>query len=873
MTKNINNLVTSVKIDLIRINEKNKIALNTFKIFITSNKVFFDFNNKPLKTKAFNTETNLEQDVVVNNWRFKNDTLFKNASFLNSLSLSLQNELIIAQKTKDGFFTLSASNGNLEQILIPYSSNIAFTIENGEIYNGKLRLNEMNYSVTAIPLYIDGKIGGMLMALIKSDFSQQLSELFGSQVYFKRGYPFAMNLSGTLVLHPTLPGSSIKNSKIYKEILSTRNTLTPVKIDYVWPENSSGEKKIMLVKYIEDIELFVGATYYKKDFKPQFDRLKYMLILAVILSTIILAITLIFISNYYSKKNVDIYSVLRSLAKGIIPDKLVSKKLKNNELLLTPDSLLITNYSRLQSFTEKLKNFDYSYDYEKWSNNDIVGDNLIFLNNYLRNQQQQAIEKSKEQERLIWLNEGMSKFIEILKYQVIEIKQLAYKIVSQIVEYINANEGGFFIVNEDESGKYIELLAAYSMHKEKLLNRRIEMGVGFVGRVALEKKTLMITEIPESYSKISTALGSGKPKSIVILPLLFNEDVIGVIELSSFEILSDLQLQFLERISENISANLAMWRASQQTAELLKESQEQTVIQKKQQETLQLHLKELENLRGESEQREIELNSIIKAVDTTALLVEYDRNGQITSANSRFLDTLGRTSDEIVGKHHRDFTSMDVNSPEYKEFWKQLLEGKTKRFLESFHLQDSMIWLSQNYVPILDKDDTVFKILNIAIDITENKMLERQLRDQVREISKEARTVRKEQRKVRKEREEFINKENAYNAIISSAENFVGHVEFTVDGNILYVNKYFAEKLNYDIETISQKNIKDLVNNKDFELFKLALEKAKSGDTYSSKINFLNLQKDLVHFEYVVAPALNVKNKVDKIILTTKIIT
>jgi len=870
MNKNVNFLITSVEIDLLRIEEKNEIALNTFNVYVSTNKMFFDFSETKLRVKAHNHETDIEQDVIINNWRFRDDSLYRNGSFMHTISLSLKNDLVIAQKTREGYVTVSASKEDFELLLLPFSTNLAYTIENGETYKGIITIKSIDYLVIAAPFYVNGKIEGMLMSLQKYEFSAQLLELFGKQIYFNRGYPFAMDKNGILVLHPTDLFLSIQNTKLFNKIISTQNSAIPVNIEYLWPENSSAEKKSMFVKYIPEVELYVGATYYLSDFKTQLDKLKILLILAVIISTLILSVTLILISNFYSKKNNKIVNILKNLSEGIVP--IEYRNIIDHEENKSPDMELIEKYLRLQEFTNNLRNQNYSHQYVVWSENDKIGENLVELNSYLRVSEQEALEKKQEQEKLIWLNEGMSKFIEILKYQVIEIKQLAYRIISQIVEYIDAQEGGFFILVEENGEKYLELLAAYAMQKEKLLNRRIDLGVGFIGRVALEKKTLFLTEIPDSYTKISTALGQGKPKSIVVLPLLFNEDIIGVIELSSFEVLSDLQLTFLERISENISANLAMWRASQQTADLLRESQEQTIIQQEQQQTLEKHLKELENLREESEQREIELNSIIKAVDTTALLVEYDRHGKITSANNRFLDTLEKTSEEILEKHHREITSMDSNTEDYKNFWKDLLEGKTKRFIESFDISEKAIWLSQNYVPIMDKDGQVFKILNIAIDITENKMLERQLRGQVREISKEARTVRKEQRKVRREREEFLNKENLYSTIIKAADYFVGHVEFSVDGNITFINKSFADLLAIDIGLLEGKNIKDLIYSNDFEIFKLALEKVKNGLEYASKISFINAHDQKINVDYVLSPSINQKNKVEKIILITKIL-
>lgn len=869
MNKNLNGLIVSVKIDRNKTFEQNNISLNTFRSYISSNKSFFWFNDKRVKVDVKNNLNGIKEVAEIKNWKFRGDTILSNSKFISALSLSLKNDLIISQKTKLGYVNISSTNPDFELIFFPYSSEIVYTIENGEVYSGVSKIDGINYFVKAAPLYVNGKIEGMLLSIAKNKFSTELSEMFGNEVYFKRGYPFAMDLDGNMLIHPILKGKSINYTNLYDKILQAQEK-DRESFEYIWPENSKGEKKYLIVQYLPELEIFVAISYYDSDLKIAISKLKISLLIAVFMSTLTVVLSIIFVANFFLKRMKLISENIHNLSLGVIPEH--HSNVEEGELIqiMRDENILVDNFRKLNEFTEYLKNKDFSFEYSKWSNSDKIGDNLIELNKYLRQRNEEAQSKISEQDSLVWLNEGISKFIEILKYQVIEIKDLAYRIVSQIVEYVNANEGGFFIVNQEkveEGEKYLELLAAYAMHKEKLIKRKVPFGAGLVGRVAIEKKTLFLTEIPDSYSKISTALGQGKPKSIVILPLIFNENVIGVIELASFYVFTKLELDFLEKISENISANLAMWRASRQTAQLLRASQEQTQQQKQQQQELQNHLKELEKLRLKSEQREIELNSMIKAVDTTALLVEYDVNGMILSANSRFLETLERSEVEMIGKHHRDITSMDVISSEYKEFWSDLLEGKTKRFIESFNVQDKAIWLSQNYVPIMDKENKVFKILNIAIDVTENKVLERQLRSQVREISKEARTVRKDQRKVRIERETFLNKELAYKAVFKGIQTYVGHVEFSTDGTLLFINNKFGEILNYDIKLLENKNIKDFIPDESIETFKLAIEKIISGEEYSSEINLLNSSLEKIKVEYSLLPALNIKNKVEKIIM------
>lgn len=864
--KSINWLISSIKIEDDNIIRNNNVANNTFKVFISDNKTLFDFNKNKIKVEVKDFDDYSSSFVSVENWSYRGDSIIQNASFLKPFALSLNCDFAIGQKTSSGYVVISSTLEDFELFLIPYSSKFIYTIENGEMYSDNILIKDIKYQFCASPLYINGKIQGFYANFTKIIFSKELTDLFLSNQFLKRGYPFAMDYSGLVLIHPNLQGTSISNTEFYKKIIQKAVPENIEKIQYKWPETSKGEPKVAFIKYIPELKIFIGSTYYLNDLNSNFKILALILFAAVIISSLIFSISILIISNNYKKTIEKINIYIQAFAAGIIPS--INKKIIKNEELNSL-YLLEENFYKLKDFTENLKEQNFTYYYETWSENDKIGENLKSLNTKLLEEQQKAKLKTEEQDKLIWLNEGLSKFIEILKYQVIEIHDLAYKITSQIVEYVGANEGGFFIVETDEDNeKYIELLSAYAMHKEKLFKRRIQFGEGLVGRVAIEKKMLFLTEIPDSYYKISTSLGEGKPKSIVLLPMHFNDEIIGVIELSSLHIFTELQLEFLERISENISANLAMWRASQQTAKLLQESQEQANIQQKQQKTLEKHLKELEKLRENSEQREIELNSIIKALDTTALLVEYDINGNILSANNRFLLTLERDASEVIGKNHKDITSMESNSREYIEFWKELLNGNTKRFIESFNVLENTIWLSQNYVPIIDKNNKVFKILNIAIDITENKTLERQLRSQVREISKEARTVRKEQRKVKTDREEFLAKEKSYLAIIKGVDKYIGHVEFNIDGKIMYVNDTFGKFLGFEnASSLIDKNIKDLIYSKELETFKLAIENTKKEEEFSSQINFYNSKGNPQELKFSLLSALDTKDSIQKIIM------
>src|SRR5205823_13360701 len=125
------------------------------------------------------------------------------------------------------------------------------------------------------------------------------------------------------------------------------------------------------------------------------------------------------------------------------------------------------------------------------------------------------------------------------------------------------------------------------------------LGEGLVGQAALERKPILITQAPEDYITIGSGLGESAPVNIVILPVLFEDQVMAVIELASFMPYSDPQLTFLEQLSETLGVVLNTIVATMRTEELLQQSQGLTLELQSQSEELQSQRDELERTNQE----------------------------------------------------------------------------------------------------------------------------------------------------------------------------------------------------------------------------------------------------------------------------------
>ncbi len=113
-------------------------------------------------------------------------------------------------------------------------------------------------------------------------------------------------------------------------------------------------------------------------------------------------------------------------------------------------------------------------------------------------------------------------------------------------------------------------------------------------------------------------------------------------------------------------------------------------------------------------------DSIVKALDRSQAVCEFNLDGTITDANTLFLNLMGYDKDEVVGKHHRIFCNPSyTESPEYEEFWQNLGKGKpmTGEF-KRVSRDGYEVWLQASYNPVYNEDGEIVQILKFATDIT-----------------------------------------------------------------------------------------------------------------------------------------------------------
>ncbi len=203
------------------------------------------------------------------------------------------------------------------------------------------------------------------------------------------------------------------------------------------------------------------------------------------------------------------------------------------------------------------------------------------INEMIRNLRDTTL-KNAEQD---WLKTNLARFTRMLQGER-DLVTVSNMILSEIAPLVNAQRGVFYMVEDHGEEPMLDLVASYAFTERKNISNRYRMRQGLVGQCAYEKKRILLTNVPGDYITIGSALGEAAPLNIIVLPVLFEQEVRAVIELASFSRFSETHQSFLDQLTESIGIVLNTIAANMRTEGLLKQSQLLTSELQSQQEEL-----------------------------------------------------------------------------------------------------------------------------------------------------------------------------------------------------------------------------------------------------------------------------------------------
>ncbi len=418
--------------------------------------------------------------------------------------------------------------------------------------------------------------------------------------YLEKGFAYLINENGVILFHPSPKAIGMDLKQMSKNMYDFMAANMTGQHKYIYTDQND-ITKYKYFQFYPSFNMFVAIVIPEADLldKP-LSALRNLLIAGAIVSILICNFAIVLLSNSVSTKPTKkILTKLSALAEGkSIATEEVTQQDEYGQIFIAMNSL-IERLNKASHFAKEVGKGNFNTTLEV-SANDELGKALIEMRNDLK-------EASEQEAKRRWINEGISKFNEIIRLNANHIHELTFQVLSELIKYVNANQGAVFLVEADESKEpCLELSACYAYKRRKYAKQRIYRGEGLVGQTWQEGEEIYLKKIPENYIRIGSGLGDALPTCLFIAPLKFNEEIQGILEIASFTQFSDSQREFILKIVESLAAAVSVAKFNENTKKLLQESQYMMENLRSQEEEMRQNYEELQATQEEMFRREME---------------------------------------------------------------------------------------------------------------------------------------------------------------------------------------------------------------------------------------------------------------------------
>ncbi|WP_251091861.1 HAMP domain-containing protein [Streptomyces sp. Caat 7-52] len=227
-----------------------------------------------------------------------------------------------------------------------------------------------------------------------------------------------------------------------------------------------------------------------------------------------------------------------------------------------------------------------------------------------------------------------------------DLPVVAELIMDELVPQVSAQYGAFYLAEDGASGPELRLVGSYGRPEDDTRPLRIPFGRSLVGQTARSRRTIAVDELPRGYVTISSGLGQIEPTALLLLPIVFEDQVLGVIELASVTPFTQVQRDFLQQLVDTIGVNVNTIVANARTDELLQESQRLTSELQSRSAELQARQEELQQSNAELEDKASLLADQNRDIEAKNLQIEQAR--QELEARAQQLSLASKYKSEFL---------------------------------------------------------------------------------------------------------------------------------------------------------------------------------------------------------------------------------
>ncbi|MBL3656458.1 PAS domain-containing protein [Fulvivirga sediminis] len=620
--------------------------------------------------------------------------------------------------------------------------------------------------------------------------------------------------------------------------LNTYTTETSKKILSI--SNSRLQKSNNYIKKTSDkiISLTDTIIYKEKEAKKE-DHSDLTFVLFVFL--LLFSAAIIFIYLYVRKQVLEPLNELRQATEKVSSGELAETDLaaNKNEVgeIASHINKIIGNLKTATNFVKNIEEGKLDSTFENINEEELNEESLEKALLTMREQMKKVEVADKERK---WTSEGLAKFVDILRTTDDSVSKLGDIIISNLVKYTNSNQGGLYIINDDNTNNIkLELVSLFAFDTKKYDHKSYRIGEGLVGQTYQERETIYLLEIPHDYISITSGLGGANPRAILLVPLKINEEIYGVIELASFQEYEQYEIDFVEKLGESIASTISTVKNNQRTKILLEDSQALTEQMRSQEEEMRQNMEELQATQEQltrqmNENNQMQEDLLKEKALLDALLNNLPDYIYFKDTESRFIRISKSMEklfpyplDEMIGKSDFDFQQKEAAQKFYDEEQEIMNKGigYTNEMVHEVMTNGTDQWVITTKLPFYDKDGNCMGTFGTSKDITD-------IRDQIESsVSQKAPDITEIEEALNQQMEELkITQEQLDSKLIMSETSLKA---FDAISNIIIINS--EEKISY-----ANENALKSLDLKKIELINQGI------DTLLDKSVLTNIERDQI---------------------------
>lgn len=444
---------------------------------------------------------------------------------------------------------------------------------------------------------------------------------------------------------------------------------------------------------------------------------------------------------------------IKSFRKSLsVPTEILSKLVKGEAsefskptedelgVIIDAANVLSSNLQLASTFAVRIGEGDVNFSFNPVSEQDLLGNSLVQMRDKLK-----SINAADSKRN--WVSEGLAQFADFLRKSD-DYTILSNTIVSELVKYTKSTQGGMYIIQEQGENKFLELTACYAFERKKYIEKRIELGEGLVGQCFLEARTILLKEVPNDYVTITSGLGGANPNALLLVPLKINDEIEGVIELASFKVYEDHEIEFIERLGEIVASTISNAKINARTKVLLEESQQQSEEMRAQEEEMRQNMEEMQATQEQMQRQTEEMRKIQETLEVEKgmfkVLMEFlpdritfkDRQSIVLRINTAKAVRFKIEPEEMIGKSDYDYFAKDHADKAFAEEQQLIQSGIPLMNIEerAALTNGEIAWASTSRIPFKNERKETIGMFIITKDISKLKIAESSIRDRERII-------------------------------------------------------------------------------------------------------------------------------------------